>query len=704
MTENNQNESGSVHSSDLGNPKKMSRRKLLSVAGTAAVAGMLFPYNVGLTSSRISVTGDVYGNSAANANGNAEGIRRIVEEVVQECEKQCSELLALTVREFNERGVNFKSLGAVDDGITDNSAILNQALIDHVHVFVPPGEFVVKYMNIPSGSIISGIEGLSVLKAKNYNDVGQYVDTLFDIQSKERIIFKGITFDGGINSSTYVGTDDKTKVRNLLRLRQSKNIRFENCTFTRFVSNTINVGVRVAGDFVRWHLAAFEECDGVHFEGGQLVNTFLEGITGYKTKNLTFDKFFSNNTRLSTPIAAWYCDGFVLTNSDIREDVNRGSNAGSVLNIYSKNVRIQNNIIQGGTSIDFGNEAKDTTLGGLFVQENVLFENNNVIGCINVIGPDDAHQLNRNVKIRNNFINASGFSRGINTGNCEDVTIEGNTIIGADVAFTYSLNKVDRLRIINNVVIDSYKICRFVVVGKDIKDVEIRDNKAITRTLYDIGGNGGFVVFSNSTNTTGTEVVEKINIYNNNVKASGSWVYTYQTGTNRFKIKNMIIEGNTFDGLDGGTCERSLSPYYVDGLIIRKNRMVNSQKGNIFSVCSDIKLEENEMNLVHLTSVSSLYEFKDSCTGYVEATKNKLVTGTATSHFIIRNGASIHRIRTQGNVPDTYAEAFKPSHFGPTSNRPSDTKEVGFNYFDTTLNKPISWNGTSWVDSTGAVV
>lgn len=688
MTENrkHRNESGSEPSSDFGSPKKLSRRKLLSAAGTAAVAGMLFPHSVkGLTGHANTVTNDVYGNP--------------------DCEQQCAEHWAQTVREFEERGVNFKSLGAVDDGITDNSAILNQALLDHVHVFVPPGEFVVKNMDLPSGSMISGIEGLSVLKAETYNDVGQYVDTLFDIQSKENMIFKGITFDGGITSPTYVGTDDKAKVRNLLRFRQSKNIRFENCTFTRFVSNTINAGVRVPGDFVRWHLAVFEGCDGVHFEGGQLVNTFLEGITGYKTKNLTFDKFFSNNTRLSTPISAWYCDGFVLANSDIREDVNRGSNAGSVLNIYSKNVRIQNNIIQGGTSIDFGNEAKDTTLGGLFVQENVLFENNNVIGCINVIGPDDAHQLNRNVNIRNNVINASGFSRGINTGNCEDVTIEGNTVIGADAAFPYSLNRIDRLRIINNIVIDSYKICRFAVVGKDVKDVEIRDNKAITRTLYDIGGNGGFVVFTNSTNTTGAEVIENITISNNHVQASGSWVYTYQTGTNRFKIKNMKIEGNTFDSLDGGTCERSLSPLYVDGLTIRNNRMFNSQKGNTFSICSDIKLEENEMSLIHVTSVSYLYDFRESCTGFVEATKNKLVTGTATvSHFILRSGASMSRIRTQGNVPDTYAEAFKPSHFGPTNYRPGDTKEVGFAYFDTTLNKPISWSGTSWVDSTGATV
>ena len=29
---------------------------------------------------------------------------------------------------------------------------------------------------------------------------------------------------------------------------------------------------------------------------------------------------------------------------------------------------------------------------------------------------------------------------------------------------------------------------------------------------------------------------------------------------------------------------------------------------------------------------------------------------------------------------------------------------VGYQYFDTTLSKPIWWNGTAWVDATGATV
>lgn len=39
--------------------------------------------------------------------------------------------------------------------------------------------------------------------------------------------------------------------------------------------------------------------------------------------------------------------------------------------------------------------------------------------------------------------------------------------------------------------------------------------------------------------------------------------------------------------------------------------------------------------------------------------------------------------------------------FGSTSSRPSNNLYKGFQHFDTTLNKPIWWNGTEWVDSEG---
>ena len=42
-------------------------------------------------------------------------------------------------------------------------------------------------------------------------------------------------------------------------------------------------------------------------------------------------------------------------------------------------------------------------------------------------------------------------------------------------------------------------------------------------------------------------------------------------------------------------------------------------------------------------------------------------------------------------------------NIGTTENRPSNVN-VGYMYFDTNINKPIWYNGTKWVDATGANV
>lgn len=40
---------------------------------------------------------------------------------------------------------------------------------------------------------------------------------------------------------------------------------------------------------------------------------------------------------------------------------------------------------------------------------------------------------------------------------------------------------------------------------------------------------------------------------------------------------------------------------------------------------------------------------------------------------------------------------------GTTTNRPTGSI-LGQRYFDTSLNKPVYWNGSTWVDATGSVV
>lgn len=41
-------------------------------------------------------------------------------------------------------------------------------------------------------------------------------------------------------------------------------------------------------------------------------------------------------------------------------------------------------------------------------------------------------------------------------------------------------------------------------------------------------------------------------------------------------------------------------------------------------------------------------------------------------------------------------------HFDTTEDRPTLTlNEKGFEYYDTTINKPIYWNGTQWITLDG---
>jgi hypothetical protein len=40
-------------------------------------------------------------------------------------------------------------------------------------------------------------------------------------------------------------------------------------------------------------------------------------------------------------------------------------------------------------------------------------------------------------------------------------------------------------------------------------------------------------------------------------------------------------------------------------------------------------------------------------------------------------------------------------NFGPSSSRPTEGLLVGQTYFDTTLNRPIWWNGSYWINAIG---
>jgi len=53
---------------------------------------------------------------------------------------------------------------------------------------------------------------------------------------------------------------------------------------------------------------------------------------------------------------------------------------------------------------------------------------------------------------------------------------------------------------------------------------------------------------------------------------------------------------------------------------------------------------------------------------------------------------------------DNFTRASSTVRYGTTSNRPAVDLVIGQQYFDTTLDIPIWYNGTKWVNASGAAV
>lgn len=73
-----------------------------------------------------------------------------------------------------------------------------------------------------------------------------------------------------------------------------------------------------------------------------------------------------------------------------------------------------------------------------------------------------------------------------------------------------------------------------------------------------------------------------------------------------------------------------------------------------------------------------------------------------TEFYNISNHRKVYKDATNNTWRDS-SGIFDVSKFGTSSNRPT-VLEAGFQYFDTTINKPIFWTGANWVDATGTEV
>jgi hypothetical protein len=61
-------------------------------------------------------------------------------------------------------------------------------------------------------------------------------------------------------------------------------------------------------------------------------------------------------------------------------------------------------------------------------------------------------------------------------------------------------------------------------------------------------------------------------------------------------------------------------------------------------------------------------------------------------------------LRLYFNQIDNFTQNVTIPPSGTTANRPTERLQVGQYYFDTTIGRPIWYNGTNWINAAGTVV
>lgn len=176
----------------------------------------------------------------------------------------------------------------------------------------------------------------------------------------------------------------------------------------------------------------------------------------------------------------------------------------------------------------------------------------------------------------------------------------------------------------------------------------------------------------------------KFNSNNQSDPTTGKWVeqheavpadeedITEQNGT--LQLANKTYNKQSFSGLGRVYLRKNI----VGNKNVLTQAMIN-KANTIYVIQYDYDLKEASINIPE----NSVLNFIGGAIG------NGTIIGNKTKVINL----NVDRIVLSGTWFDSWI----------TSNRPTNVL-VGFQYFDTTVNKPIFWDGSKWIDATGATV
>lgn len=254
--------------------------------------------------------------------------------------------------------------------------------------------------------------------------------------------------------------------------------------------------------------------------------------------------------------------------------------------------------------------------------------------------------------------------------------------------------------------------------GGKYSDIIVADND-----VYE----NGFVEGNPVSNTIGIHL-DKCNVplyvRENRISGSGMGIQLH-TASNATVQNNHIYRFGNAQGGSGITMYASEWCYLLDNRIHSPAAPSNFSRGisitaltvqqvsrNLIVIGNIIGDSSNNMNAaIGMTSnnigwsvFSGIVLDRNVLSGYVhlpvKCTNCSLPAISSVVGKQVLNGIQSHYSVADGEFVPYYSEA---SMYGPSSERPVTGRYVHMSWFDSTLGKPIWWNGTAWVDADGTV-
>lgn len=354
----------------------------------------------------------------------------------------------------------------------------------------------------------------------------------------------------------------------------------------------------------------------------------------------------------------------------------------------------------------------------------------------------DLYIVSRYIVVENNVIATYGYShqRALDChGNAEYIIFRNNTVFdGIDVAAknSYVIGNIIQFGQYSSSGLTLMESNSFYVENNIFRN-DVSDNAAIILSsandyesgkIYIIGNHfetshkGGFI----SCNPNTAKIV---NIYKNYVVTNGAFLSLQNGASNTVNVYNNIIlsqlitcnnntvidltmvgnyvyfENNTIYIHSGSTVNILNNTFKYDWIGLRlysadteriditanicNNRFYNTL---VDSTHSHDVLYLRNVNKINFAENTIINDYDKTILYYID---NSVLIAKNNNYY---GGTSNHTIANNGSIQEEFVGASYTS-----TTRPIPIN-VGYSIFDTTLNKPIYWTGTTWVDATGTEV